>query len=450
MHISTLSTPELGNRSYVVDDGALSVVIDPQRDLDRLEPLLEHSPAYVLETHVHNDYVTGGVELARRTGATYGVNAADEVSFERLPVTDGQVLRAGSLAVTALATPGHTPTHLSYMVEDLADPASAPAVFSGGSLLYGTVGRTDLVSARLTRSLATEQVGSARRLAGLPGTTRLFPTHGFGSFCSSGGGTDADASTIADEREKNLALAAEPLETVVERLVASFGPYPAYYPHMSSLNRQGPGQTRLDSALRRTSATELRRLLGSDTVVVDLRDAADFAGEHLAGTLSIAHGQSFATYVGWLTPWGGPLAVLGERVEQLEEARRQLTRIGIDSFTSIWGPWPDLAAAAGPTRSYRRTGFDELAAEGTTDDVVVDVRRSEEYDADHVRDARHLPVHELEGRVTELPTGRRTWVYCAGGFRAGTAASILDRHGFEVVHVDDTFDRAISLGLTGP
>lgn len=450
MRIQTLPTPELGNRSYVIDDGSVSVVIDAQRDLDRLDGLLEHDVALVLETHVHNDYVTGGYALAGRTGAEYGVNAADPLDVDRLPITDGQELRAGSLVVTALSTPGHTPTHLSYLVRDLAAPDEPAAVFSGGSLLFGTVGRTDLISADRTEELAAAQYHSARRLARLADSTALYPTHGFGSFCAGGGGTGADASTIADERAKNIALTADDVEEFVAALLGSLSDFPAYYAHMAPLNRTGPAAADLVTTLARTEPADLEWLIRSGATVVDLRPAGQFAEEHLAGTISVNLGDQFATYVGWLAPWGRPLGVIGERSEQIDDARRQLVRIGISDVAPSWGPLDQVAPGTVARRALRRATFDELAAERGPDDVVLDVRRHDEYALEHVRDAWHVPLHELDDRHAELPAGHRVWAHCAGGFRAGTAASLLERHGFDVVHVDDGFARAVELDITEP
>lgn len=461
MRVRALSTPELGNRSYVVDDGDVSVVIDPQRDLDRLEALLGSSDttardvSHVLETHVHNDYVSGGRDLARRTGALYGVNAADAVDFERLPLEDGQELVAGTLRIDVLATPGHTPTHLSYVVRDLADPQAPAAVFSGGSLLFGKVGRTDLVSPDLTRALAAAQHGSAERLGSLPGAAGLFPTHGFGSFCAGGGASGAEASTIADERVVNLALTATSVEQFVEELVASFTAYPTYYAHMAGLNRSAPAVVDLVTPLRPAPAARVAQLLAEGASVVDLRPAAEFAADHLAGTTSINLGPQLATYVGWVTPWGRPLVVIGSRADELDEARRQLSRIGIDDVVPVWGSLSEIASPGAARRSYRRATFDDLVADLGPDDVVLDVRRVDEHASGRVRGARNLPLHELEARAVAelppgLPPGARVWTHCAGGFRAGTAASILERLGFEVVHVDDSFDRAAELGLVEP
>jgi hydroxyacylglutathione hydrolase len=184
-NVEVVETAELGDRSYVVHDGSVAVVVDPQRDLDRVERVLAGRDLrcrLVLETHIHNDYVTGGFELARRSGARYGVAAGEAVSFGREPLADGVEREVGNLRVRAVATPGHTDHHLSYVVEDGDGPA---AVFTGGSLLYGSTGRPDLLGPQHTDALAHAQWHSARRLAAeLPDTTAVYPTHGFGSFCS--------------------------------------------------------------------------------------------------------------------------------------------------------------------------------------------------------------------------------------------------------------------------
>ena len=210
MDVVVIETPQLGDRSYLVHDGTVAVVMDPQRDIDRVEAAALEAGVritHVAETHLHNDYVTGGLVLAEKHGAAYLVNAADEVSFVRVPVTDGQVLRVGRLLVSVVATPGHTHTHLSYVVRDDTYDGGLEAVFSGGSLLYGSVGRTDLVSPHDTAKLAHEQYSSVRRLvdASRP-EAALYPTHGFGSFCSIGPASRQESSTIAEQAKSNHAL----------------------------------------------------------------------------------------------------------------------------------------------------------------------------------------------------------------------------------------------------
>ena len=190
--IVAVETPSLGDRSYLVHDGEVAFAVDPQRDLDRVTDLLdEHGVTltHVFETHLHNDYVTGGLALAQATGAAYLVNGADDVSYERSPLSDGDVIEIGErMRVTALSTPGHTFTHLSYALTDASSaPAldAAVAVFSGGSLLFGSTGRPDLLGEEHTHDLARHQHASAQRLASmLPDDAGVFPTHGFGSFCA--------------------------------------------------------------------------------------------------------------------------------------------------------------------------------------------------------------------------------------------------------------------------
>ena len=219
LSVAVIETSELGDRSYVAHDGEVAVVVDPQRDLDRVEELVADlgvRVAMVVETHIHNDYVTGGFELARRTGAGYLVAAADQVEFDRDAVSDGDERTVGTMSVRVVATPGHTDTHLSYIVRSDDD---TQAVFTGGSLLFGSVGRTDLVDPDRTEELTRAQYHSARRLAELlADDAAVYPTHGFGSFCSSGSSAGGDASTIGQERARNDALVEPDEDAFVAKL----------------------------------------------------------------------------------------------------------------------------------------------------------------------------------------------------------------------------------------
>ena len=241
MHeVVTIETTGLGDRSYLVHDGEHAAVIDPQRDIDRVLAAAESSAVritHVLETHIHNDYVTGGLALAGAAGADYVVAAAEEVSFDRVPAGDGDRFRSGRLTLTAMATPGHTPGHLSYV---LHDAGSTPvAVFTGGSMLFGAVGRTDLISPDQTRALTRAQYCSVRRLAGeLSDPVAVYPTHGFGSFCSATP-TSGSSSTIGAEKTSNIALTSDE-ESFVTTLIAGLVAYPRYYAEMGKANRRGP------------------------------------------------------------------------------------------------------------------------------------------------------------------------------------------------------------------
>jgi glyoxylase-like metal-dependent hydrolase (beta-lactamase superfamily II)/rhodanese-related sulfurtransferase len=443
--VLTVDTPSLGDRSYLVHDGEVAFAVDPQRDIDRVLALLdEHGVRLtdVFETHIHNDYVTGGLALARRTGAAYHVNAADEVAFERTPVRDGDTVAVGDrMRVTALATPGHTFTHLSYA---LSDGSQDVGVFSGGSLLYGATGRPDLLGPEHTDALVRHQHASAHRLADLlPDAASVFPTHGFGSFCSATQ-SEAAASTIGDEKRSNPVLTQDE-EAYVRGLLDGLGAWPAYYAHMAPANEAGPSEPDL-SLPSLADATELRRRIEAGEWVVDLRHRTAFAAGHAPGTLNFGLDGAFSTYVGWLIAWGTPITLLGATLDDVATAQRELVRIGIDrpAAHATGGPadWSDRPLASFPTAAFA----DLEQVRRHRDVVVLDVRRTEEHAAARIDGAVNVPLHELPARLAELPRGE-VWVHCASGYRASVAASLLDAAGHRVVAVDDDFEYAAKVGL---
>jgi hydroxyacylglutathione hydrolase len=444
--VVTIETPALGDRSYLIHDGAEAVVVDPQRDIGRVLAAAESRHVritHVLETHIHNDYVTGGLALAAAGGASYVVAGSEDVGFDRVPVADGDQFAAGSLTVTVLHTPGHTPGHLCYVVSQQGKGPAA--VFTGGSMLYGAVGRTDLIDAALTERLTRAQYRSVRRLAAeLPDEVAVYPTHGFGSFCSATpvAGT---ASTIGNERRVNIALRGDE-DAFVRDVLGGLGAYPRYYAHMGPLNRRGPRAADLTPPAQADPA-ELRRRIEAGEWVVDLRERRAFARVHVAGSLSIEIGDPFSTYLGWTIPWGAPLTLIGSSAHMVAEAQLQLIRIGIDRLAAAAAGPPESLAAGGKVSGYPVADFGGLAAAwGRPGLVVLDVRRPDEWRAGHLAHAVHIPFWELDGRVAEVPPGE-VWVHCASGFRAAIGASILDRAGRQVVHVDDDWDRAARLGL---
>lgn len=450
LSIIPIETPTLGDRTYLVHDGEVAFVIDPQRDIDRVLALLdEHGVrlTHVLETHIHNDYITGGLALSQCTGAQYLVNGEDDVSFIRTPVTDGQAVEVGGrMLLTALATPGHTFTHLSYALTDGEDQV---AVFSGGSLLYGATGRPDLLGHEHTHDLVRHQHASAHRLAQLlPDEAKVYPTHGFGSFCSATQ-SDATSSTIGQEKQSNPVLTQDE-QTYVEELLAGLGPWPAYYIHMAPANAEGPSEPDL-SLPSIADASELRRRIETGEWVVDLRNRTAFAAGHVPGTLNFGLDGGFATYLGWLITWGTPVTLLGETAEDVAEAQRELVRIGIDrpAAHATGGPedWSDRALSSFPTGTFA----DLAHVRHHREVVVVDVRRADEHDSARIEGAVNIPIHELWHRLTEVPAGE-VWVHCASGYRASVAASMLDAAGRTLVAIDDSFENAekVGLHLVGP
>src|SRR5512146_71959 len=445
-----LETPTLGDRSYLVHDGEVAFVVDPQRDIDRVLALLDEQGlrlTHVFESHIHNDYVTGGLALARRAGAAYLVNAADEVSFERTPVRDGDVFQVGPrMLVTAVATPGHTFTHLSYVLTD-AGTGERRAVFSGGSLLYGATGRPDLLGPRHTGDLVRAQHASARKLAQLlPDAAEVFPTHGFGSFCSATQ-SEAASSTIGREKAANPVLTQDE-ETYVRELLAGLNAYPAYYAHVAPANSAGPAEPDL-SPPGQADPAEIRRRIEAGEWVVDLRTRTIFAAGHVPGSLNFGLDGSFATYLGWLIEWGTPLTLLGQTAADVAAAQRELVRIGIDrpAAAAIGKPADWIAGTGWELASFATATFADLAQVRHHRAVtVLDVRRTDEFGASRIDGAVNIPLHELPGRLAEVPPGE-VWVHCAAGYRASIAASLLAAAGRQPVAVDDEFGNAPQAGL---
>jgi hydroxyacylglutathione hydrolase len=443
--VSIVETSGLGDRSYFVSAGDVAVVIDPQRDIDRLLALAEDRGVritHVLETHVHNDYVSGGLELARITGAEYVVPAGEDVGFERRAIGDGDLIEAGPIRLRALHTPGHTHHHFSYVLSDSASSV-AIGVFTGGSLLHGSTGRTDLLGDEHTTELTHAQFHSAHRVADeLPADAEVYPTHGFGSFCSATP-ADGDSSTIGEQRESNPALTQDE-QAYVDELLANLSSYPAYYAHMGVINKSGPDPVDL-SPPQPVEPAELRRRIDSGEWIVDLRHRTAFAAGHLSGAVGFELSDSFVTYVGWLYAWGAPLTLIGDSDAQISDAKRELVRIGIDNVTGAATDPIERLADGADVRSYRVANFAELGdvvdEHGT---IVLDVRQPDEYDESHVRGARNIPIQDLADRVDELPAGE-VWVHCASGYRASVAASLLDRAAVNVVLIDDDFDNAKEL-----
>jgi hydroxyacylglutathione hydrolase len=446
LEVVTCGSPDVGDRSYLVHDGTTGVVIDPQYDIDRIESEATRrgvAITHVFETHIHNDYVSGGLTLARRSGSSYVLSADEPVAFadECLGVRGGDAIRTGALDIRVIHTPGHTPHHLSYVVELGLDDS---ALFSGGSMLHDATGRTDLFDAEAAELLAHAQWRSVRQLATtLHPDTLLCPTHGFGSFCAAGPSGPLDATTIGEQLTRNPALVHDE-QTFVSEILKGRRPYPRYYSYMAPLNRRGYCPS-FPAHLRRTDLDAIESS-GDGAVIVDLRPRRLFAQSHVPGSLNVEWGDSFAAYLGWSVPWGAPLTLVAEEWDTLEMAASALTRLGIEEVAGA------RYEAGSATSSYQVAGFADLRAAKVAGASlqVIDARDRAEWDVGHLHGAELMPFYCVEAGVSLLSATSELWVHCARGYRAAIAASLLQRFGRRPVLVDDTFEHAMELGLTIP
>jgi glyoxylase-like metal-dependent hydrolase (beta-lactamase superfamily II)/rhodanese-related sulfurtransferase len=444
--LEVLVTSGLGDNSYMLASGGEALVVDPQRDVDRYLDAARAKGAKitaVLETHVHNDYVSGAVELRDATGAEIIGPAAAGYRFPHRGVSEGDEIALGKVRLTAIETPGHTPEHVSYLIYQ--EGADAPAaVFTGGSLMVGGAGRTDLLGEELTDRLTRDQYRTLRRLSSLPDTVEVLPTHGAGSFCGAAPGRKERTSTVGEERRLNAALAAPDEDAFVRQQLSGLLAYPSYYRHMAPINLAGPrvlrGSFEKPAGL---SPDEFERRIEAGAWAVDGRWRVQFARAHVPGSINVELADSFGSYVGWVVPFGQPVVlVLPEpKKDSLAEAVAQLVRIGYERVEGYLASGVEAWRAAGrPVRSYPVAGLEELcrAYRSGRPPQVLDVRQRTEWDAGHIEGSRHLFVGDLPERVGDLPAGADTWVICATGHRASLGASLLDREEIPVRLVDGT------------
>lgn len=450
LDLEVFVTEGLGDTSYLLASGGEAVLVDPQRDAWRFLEVAERRRwrvRHVLETHVHNDYLSGALETRAAIGAEIVAPARGGYEFEHRPADEGDWLEIGGLRLTAWATPGHTPEHIAWLVTEAGtsgeDPDAPRAIFSGGSLLVGSVGRTDLLGPVLTDALTADQQRSLARIADLSGDARVLPTHGAGSFCSAGPPSMERTTTVDAERASNptFALAAAPAERFRVRALEGLGRVPDYYAHMARLNRRGPrvlGRLILPPAL---DPAGFEAAAAAGATIVDARDRDAFAAGHIRGSLNIELESAFSGYVGWLVEFAEPIVlVLPDGPDALGQATTELLRVGYERIPGWLEGGVDAWAASGrPLASYGTTTMADAHRERAAGDggVLLDVRQPNEWAGGVVPGSELIFVADLPDRIAQLPKGEPVTVFCRTGHRASMAASVLDRAGFDVTLVDE-------------
>ncbi|MFG1949241.1 rhodanese-like domain-containing protein [Nonomuraea sp. NPDC048826] len=422
MDVTTFRTPGLGDQTYLLTHHGRGVLVDPQRDIGRFLDAAARRDVelrLVLETHLHNDYVSGGEQAALRAGAELVMPAAAAPAYRHTPAFHLEDIDGGSgLTVRPVHTPGHTPEHTSYLVLVDGEPI---ALFSGGSLLVASAGRPDLLGPERARSLARLQHLSLRRLAALPPGVALYPTHGAGSFCTASG-TGRLTSTIGTELTDNPLLAIDDAETFADTLLAAPMPIPAFYRHM------GPANTLGGPPMPPVVVPELDEPTGH---VVDIRPRHVQARGMLPGSIGIELDDDFGSWTGWLLPHAEPITLVAEPGQDAGRAIIQLAQIGIDT---VQGVVRDLGETA--TQTYRLAGLDAFVQlVRRTDAQLLDVRMPSEREQARLEGAieRFLPDLFVHGIPAGLDRERPVLVACASGRRAAIAATLLTREGYRPI-----------------
>ena len=431
--VEAVRAPELGNASFVVSDPERGVgaVIDPMRDVERYLAIAKEQGVrltHALDTHMHNDYVSGCRELAAEVGA----------SIEELP--PGAELTLGAASLRALHTPGHTPDHKSYVLMEADRPR---ALFSGGAVMLGAIARTDLFGPHLAVHLALEALSTLQvRLRGLPDDVEVYPTHGGGSFCGTGGRSGYE-TTLGTERRTNPFFQTTEVMPFLGR-VLNQPRYPSYYRDMGAINRGGLPLIGVSlPALARLTPDEVARMMDEGAAVVDVRVGRDYDRAHIPGSYSVGIDGPVSAWVGWLISRGRPVVLAGGTEVEHRKAHRQLLRIGFDAIAGELDGGMDAWQASGrELSSFQTVDVEDMAqwvlsAEPMT---VVDVRDEHEWVQGHVPGAVHMYVPDVPGRAHEIPHDAPVAVHCASGYRAGIAASLLEQAGLKkIIHVNGEY-----------
>ena len=390
---------------------------------------------HVLETHIHNDFVSGSRELATLTGARIVASADAGLEFDHQPVCDGDTLAIGDVQLTVLATPGHTPEHVSYLAHDTSRLAEPAVLFSGGSLLVGAVSRTDLLGHEHATGLAHQLYHSLHeKILPLEDAVAVYPTHGGGSFCTADAGS-ATTTTIGRERRGNPFMALNGPEAFATRLLATMPSYPTYFEHMRALNRRGPRVLGQVPRLAPLAAHDVLARHRRGEALVDMRSIYDYAHGHIPGVYHVELRPAFASWVGWVVPVGTPVILVSETTEVHEYVVCQLIRIGYDDLPGYLDGGMDAWDTAGlpvervPVLTMREVR-QRLIKEGGEPLVVVDVRQAHEWAAGHMPQAELVEAGALPCAELNFPHDRLLATHCRHGQRAATGLSVLEHRGY--------------------
>jgi hydroxyacylglutathione hydrolase len=438
----------LGNSAYLVGSHAsqTAVLIDPLRDVDRYRFAAERLGVrltYVLDTHLHADFISGARELAAQVGAEIGASAAAQLGFDHRPLAEGDCLPLGDLSMRVLATPGHTPEHIAFLLTS-ADGQTPEALFSGGALIVGGAARTDLLGHDACVPLARQLYHTLHdKLLALPDEVSVYPTHGAGSFCAAPTSTRR-TTTIGQERHENRLAQARSEAEFVNAALSGLPSYPTYYKEMRAINQRGAQVLGGVPRPPPLSAEEVRGQIERGTLVLDVRHMAAFAAGHIPGAYGIELDAPLVTWAGWLIPFGAPLVLVAEDAGARDDAVRQLIRIGYDRLLGYLEGGLEAWVKAGlPTTAVRRLTVHELH-ERLRDGqplALLDVRQDSEWQVGHIPGAIHVENGRLPRAPLPLHLDQAIGVSCAHGTRSMAGVSVLLRRGYtDLVQISGGFD----------
>jgi len=438
----------LAHASYMIGSEGVAAVVDPQRDVEiYLEEARQQGLkiAYVIETHLHADFVSGHKELAERTGATICVGAKAGAKFPHRAMKEGDEIGFGKCALRFVETPGHTPESMCVLVTDTERGGEPWAVLTGDTLFIGDVGRPDLSPEHTPQQLAAMLYDSLHeKLLKLPDAVEVYPAHGAGSLCGRNISPERQ-STIGKERKFNYALQPMSRDEFVRMLTADLPERPGYFALDAQINREGAEPLGELPPLAGLNPDEVARRQEAGAVVLDTRPTAQFGAGHVPGSIHIGLGGQYASWAGILIGLEREIVLVAEDPERLAESQMRLARVGIEKVTGhLEGgvlAWEKSGRRLAEVPQISVMQLAEQLKERPAEVQLVDVRKSAEWDAGHIKQAVLKPLSELRLRTDDLDPKKPIAVHCKSGYRSSIATSLLKRAGFrEVMNVTGGFD----------
>ncbi|HEU4836884.1 MAG TPA: MBL fold metallo-hydrolase [Pyrinomonadaceae bacterium] len=426
----------LAHASYLIGSEGEAAVVDPQRDVDEYISEADAQGLkikYVIETHLHADFVSGHHEIAARTGAQIIFGEKAGAAFEHRAVKDGEELSLGSVTLRFLETPGHTPEGICILITAPGEPQK---LLTGDTLFIGDVGRPDLAGGKgyTPQTMAAMMYDSLHgKLLKLPDEVEVYPAHGAGSMCGRNMSKET-SSTIGEQRKFNYALRPMSKEEFVTMMTADLPEAPSYFPKDAEINRSGARELSELQPPQPLKAQQVAQLRDEGHVLLDVRSAADFGAAHVPGSMNIGLGGQFAMWAGSLIPLNASIVVIADTGAQVDESVVRLARVGIENVKGyLEGGVTSWRDAGLPVDTLPQMSVAELNAALANDDMqIVDVRRVAEYVNGHVPRAQNAPLASLDKSLgpLNLEKDKLTAVICAGGYRSSAAASMLQKQGF--------------------
>ena len=424
----------LAHASYYIGSGEESAIIDPQRDVQQYLDEAEANRQkikYIIETHSHADFVSGHIELAKKTGAQiiYGERANTE--FPTLKVKDGDKLNVGAIELTFMETPGHTPEGITILAKDTEDADAPSKMFTGDTLFIGDVGRPDLIG---SKGFTAEQMGSMlydsihNKILPLSDETEVYPAHGAGSLCGKSLSKET-WSTLGEQRKFNYALKPMTKEEFIKVVASDQPEVPAYFPVSASQNLKGSVPI---EDLPKPIALSANEVLAFDGIVIDGRQNVEYGAGHVPNAINIGLGGQFATWAGTMIPIGTPIAIAADTTEQVDEAFMRLARVGHETVKGF----VLMSEFEGDGKVVEQISVDEVASLTETEKYLqfVDVRRPAEHANGHAYRTLNIPLDRLSRELDQLDPNVPTYVICQSGYRSSLGTSILENAGFKKVY----------------